>query len=112
MRDVRRMRAPMGHPFGGGVRAGVERWLSGRRQRFAKPSYGLHCTGGSNPPLSAIFCMLRQRRQECRVAGQGTRMKIQDGNPTDEQPLVLFSSQDGAVTVPARLDRGDRLDMP
>lgn len=32
-------------------------------------------------------------------------MKIQDGKPTDEQPLVLFTSQDGAVTVPARLDR-------
>ena len=39
-------------------------------------------------------------------------MKIQDGNTTDEHPLVLFTSQDGAVTVPAWLDRGDRLDMP
>ena len=39
-------------------------------------------------------------------------MKNQDGSPTDEHPLVLFTSQDGAVTVPARLDRGDRLDMP
>jgi hypothetical protein len=36
----------------------------------------------------------------------------QDGSPTDEHPLVLFTSQDGAVTVPAWLDRGDRLDMP
>ena len=32
----------------------AERWLSGRKRRFAKPLYGLHRTGGSNPPLSAI----------------------------------------------------------
>ena len=33
----------------------AERWLSGRRQRFAKPSYWATGTGGSNPPLSAII---------------------------------------------------------
>src|SRR5882672_10972391 len=30
-----------------------ERWLSGRKRRFAKPLYGLNRIGGSNPPLSA-----------------------------------------------------------
>ena len=46
--------ASNGVSTGGGAADEPERWLSGRRQRFAKPSYGLHCTGGSNPPLSAI----------------------------------------------------------
>src|ERR1017187_339570 len=32
----------------------TERWLSGRKQRFAKPSQGETSVGGSNPPLSAI----------------------------------------------------------
>jgi hypothetical protein len=31
----------------------MERCLSGRKERFAKSSYGLHCTVGSNPTLSA-----------------------------------------------------------
>lgn len=31
----------------------TERCLSGRKERFAKPSYGLNCTEGSNPSLSA-----------------------------------------------------------
>ena len=30
-----------------------ERWLSGRKRRFAKPLYGLNRTEGSNPSLSA-----------------------------------------------------------
>lgn len=30
-----------------------ERWLSGRKRRFAKPMYGLNRTAGSNPVLSA-----------------------------------------------------------
>ena len=30
-----------------------ERCLSGRKERFAKSSYGLNCTVGSNPTLSA-----------------------------------------------------------
>ena len=30
-----------------------ESWVSGWNQQFAKLSYGLNCTGGSNPPLSA-----------------------------------------------------------
>ena len=29
------------------------RCLSGRKERFAKPSYGLNCTEGSNPSLTA-----------------------------------------------------------
>ena len=33
----------------------LERWLSGRKQRFAKASYGLNRTEGSNPSLSANF---------------------------------------------------------
>ena len=33
----------------------AERWLSGRKRRFAKPLYGLNRIGGSNPPLSASF---------------------------------------------------------
>ena len=33
--------------------AAQERWLSGRKQRFAKASYPKKGTGGSNPPLSA-----------------------------------------------------------
>ena len=33
----------------------LERWLSGRKRRFAKPLYGLNRIGGSNPPLSAKF---------------------------------------------------------
>src|SRR5882762_1414815 len=32
-----------------------ERWLSGRKRRFAKPLNGLNRSGGSNPPLSAIW---------------------------------------------------------
>jgi hypothetical protein len=32
-----------------------ERWLSGRKQRFAKASYGLNRIEGSNPSLSATF---------------------------------------------------------
>ena len=32
---------------------GLESWVSGWNQQFAKLSYGLYCTGGSNPPLSA-----------------------------------------------------------
>ena len=31
------------------------RCLSGRKERFAKPSYGLNCTEGSNPSLTASF---------------------------------------------------------
>ncbi len=31
----------------------LERCLSGRKERFAKSSYGLNCTVGSNPTLSA-----------------------------------------------------------
>ena len=31
----------------------TERCLSGRKERFAKPSYGLNCIEGSNPSLSA-----------------------------------------------------------
>ena len=37
---------------------GQERWLSGRKRRFAKPLYGLNRTEGSNPSLSAIFACL------------------------------------------------------
>ena len=33
----------------------LERCLSGRKERFAKPSYGLNRTGGSIPPLSAMI---------------------------------------------------------
>ena len=36
-----------------GTRRPLERWLSGRKRRFAKPLYGSNCIGGSNPPLSA-----------------------------------------------------------
>ena len=32
---------------------GLVRCLSGRKERFAKPSYGLNCTEGSNPSLTA-----------------------------------------------------------
>ena len=32
-------------------------------------------------------------------------MKNNDRNPTTEYPLVLFTSQDGALIVPSRLDR-------
>ncbi len=32
-----------------------ERCLSGRKERFAKSSYGLNCTVGSNPTLSAVL---------------------------------------------------------
>lgn len=42
----------------------VERWPSGLRQRFAKPSYGWKLRiGGSNPPRSAIFCVVYVYRQ-------------------------------------------------
>ena len=37
-----------------------ERWLSGRKQRFAKASYGLNRTEGSNPYLSAKPDSLRE----------------------------------------------------
>ena len=47
------------------ILACLERCLSGRKERFAKSSYGLHCTVGSNPTLSAkalfknrAFCIL------------------------------------------------------
>ena len=41
---------------------GPERCLSGRKERFAKPSYGLNCTEGSNPSLSArIFKLYLQK---------------------------------------------------
>ena len=39
-----------------------ERWLSGRKQRFAKPSYGSYRTPGSNPGLSAIFFLFFKPR--------------------------------------------------
>ena len=37
------------------LREGMVRCLSGRKERFAKPSYGLNCTEGSNPSLTASF---------------------------------------------------------
>jgi hypothetical protein len=33
----------------------LERWVRGLNQQFAKLSYALKRTGGSNPPLSAVF---------------------------------------------------------
>lgn len=36
-----------------GPSKGKVRCLSGRKERFAKPSYGLNCTEGSNPSLTA-----------------------------------------------------------
>src|SRR5690242_11553383 len=36
-----------------------ERCLSGRKERFAKSSYGLNCTVGSNPTLSANLFYIR-----------------------------------------------------
>ena len=35
-----------------GEAVGPERWLSGRKHRFAKAAYGSNCTAGSNPALS------------------------------------------------------------
>lgn len=35
------------------LQGNTERCLSGRKERFAKPSYGLNCIEGSNPSLSA-----------------------------------------------------------
>ena len=32
----------------------LERWVRGLNQQFAKLSYGLNRTGGSNPPPSAL----------------------------------------------------------
>ena len=43
----------------------LERWPSGLRQRFAKPSYGLFCIGGSNPPLSAIRRRAERAKARC-----------------------------------------------
>lgn len=37
------------------LQGNTERCLSGRKERFAKPSYGLNCTEGSNPSLSAAL---------------------------------------------------------
>ena len=37
------------------------RCLSGRKERFAKPSYGLNCTEGSNPSLTASPGLLKVR---------------------------------------------------
>ncbi len=42
----------------------LERWLSGRKQRFAKASYGLNRTEGSNPSLSAIWLPNRDNQLE------------------------------------------------
>jgi integrase len=39
---------------GSHYRPSPERWLSGRKRRFAKPLGGETCLGGSNPPLSAL----------------------------------------------------------
>ncbi len=38
---------------------GLVRCLSGRKERFAKPSYGLNCTEGSNPSLTARFYRIK-----------------------------------------------------
>ncbi len=49
------------------ARAVQERCLRGRKERFAKSSYGLNCTVGSNPTLSAEF-EVDNHRSGCSVA--------------------------------------------
>ena len=40
----------------------MERWESGLIHRFAKPGYCENGTGGSNPPLSAVFNNVSRKR--------------------------------------------------
>ena len=46
-----------------------ERWVSGWNHRFAKPTYGSFCTGGSNPPLSANFFFYWNVFSGCSTVG-------------------------------------------
>jgi hypothetical protein len=46
------------------LQGNTERCLSGRKERFAKPSYGLNCIEGSNPSLSAEIKSLQVLRFE------------------------------------------------
>lgn len=46
------------------LQGNTERCLSGRKERFAKPSYGLNCIEGSNPSLSAEIKSLQVVRFE------------------------------------------------
>jgi hypothetical protein len=82
-------------PFKNRKGGNTERCLSGRKERFAKSSYGLHCTVGSNPTLSAkssslnpsvagVFCL--ERTVELARSGRGKqktkagvdRLKVND----------------------------------
>ncbi len=53
--SVSKMSASVPHTWIFSCKWLMERWQSGRMRRFAKPLYGLNRTGGSNPPLSAMF---------------------------------------------------------
>jgi hypothetical protein len=62
------------------IRPTLERWLSGRKHRFAKSAYGSNCTAGSNPVLSALRF--------------GTRRKSLHGNHLQRVSFVCPSNWD------------------
>src|SRR2546429_2433780 len=64
----------------------TERWLSGRKRRFAKPLYGLNRTGGSNPPLSA-----RNRNSGKKPNGSTT------GHPSRDRPHEVLQLLDAML---------------
>ena len=66
----------------GRARRRQERWLSGRKRRFAKPVRGLHPSTGSNPVLSALALLryahhtMPDEGEEKKPAPGGARVRV------------------------------------
>ena len=71
-----------------GTRCRLERWLSGRKRRFAKPLYGSNCIGGSNPPLSAVIGMASPNPVEIGVSDLLEFAGIVGFDPSASVPLL------------------------
>lgn len=77
----------------------LERWLSGRKHRFAKAAWGLNSTAGSNPALSVCLLVLFPNR-----FGRGTCDHESDWH----SPLC----QDCANRQAPQLPFGHRVELP
>ena len=88
-----------------------ERWLSGRKRRFAKSVYGLYRTAGSNPVLSAFpFCFFAA---DCSPRPQGLSVGCrhnlirQDRFEKQRAEMSRTTSDDVSLSIDVKSDHGE-----